>query len=191
MRPVKVSRTHLAIITGIVVLAAVALLLMGHPLICKCGYVKLWHFDVVSAENSQHLFDWYTPSHVIHGFIFYWLLWLLSKRVPLSFGVRLILAVAIEASWEVLENTDFAINRYREATIALDYYGDSVLNSVSDMAFMVLGFFVAARLPVWLTVLIAVALELFIGAAIRDNLTLNVIMFVWPLDSILQWQQGR
>lgn len=191
MRPVKVSRTQLLLIIGIIAAAALALYLMGHPLICKCGYVKLWHFDVVSAENSQHLFDWYTPSHIIHGFIFYWLLWLLSKRVPLSFGVRLILAVAIEASWEVLENTDFAINRYREATIALDYYGDSVINSVSDMAFMVLGFFMAAWLPVWLTVSIAVALELFIGAAIRDNLTLNVIMFVWPLDSILHWQQGR
>ena len=191
MRPVKVSRTHLAIITGIIVLAAIVLLLMGREPICKCGYVKLWHGVVLSSENSQHLFDWYTPSHVIHGFIFYWLLWLLSKRVPLSFGVRLILAVAIEASWEVLENTDFAINRYREATIALDYYGDSVINSVSDMAFMVLGFFMAAWLPVWLTVSIAVALELFIGAAIRDNLTLNVIMFVWPLDSILHWQQGR
>jgi hypothetical protein len=191
MRPVKVSRTQLLLIIGIIAAAALALYLMGHPLICKCGYVKLWHFDVVSAENSQHLFDWYTPSHIIHGFIFYWLLWLLSKRVPLSFGVRLILAVAIEASWEVLENTDFAINRYREATIALDYYGDSVINSVSDMAFMVLGFFMAAWLPVWLTVSIAVALELFIGATIRDNLTLNVIMFVWPLDSILHWQQGR
>lgn len=191
MRPVKVSRTQLLLIIGIIAAAALALYLMGHPLICKCGYVKLWYFDVVSAENSQHLFDWYTPSHIIHGFIFYWLLWLLSKRIPLSFGVRLILAVAIEASWEVLENTDFAINRYREATIALDYYGDSVINSVSDMAFMVLGFFMAAWLPVWLTVSIAVALELFIGAAIRDNLTLNVIMFVWPLDSILHWQQGR
>jgi uncharacterized protein DUF2585 len=185
------SRAHIAIVAGIIAAAALALYLMGHPLICKCGYVKLWHFDVVSAENSQHLFDWYTPSHIIHGFIFFWLLWLLSKRVPLSFGARLITAVAIEASWEVLENTDFAINRYREATIALDYYGDSVVNSVSDMAFMVLGFFMAAWLPVWLTVAVAVALELFIGAAIRDNLTLNVIMFVWPLDSVLHWQQGR
>ena len=98
-----------------------------------------------SAENSQHLFDWYTPSHIIHGFIFYWLLWLLSRFVPLSFGVRLVLAVAIEASWEVVENTDFVINHYREMTISLDYYGDSVINSVSDILFMVLGFFHRAR----------------------------------------------
>jgi hypothetical protein len=186
-----VSRTHIAAAAGIVAAAALALYLMGHPLICKCGTVKLWHLTVESAENSQHLIDWYTPSHVIHGFIFYALLWLVSRWVPMSFGTRLVLAVAIDASWEVLENTDFAINRYREATIALDYYGDSVINSVSDMLFLVLGFFLAAWLPVWLTVAIALALEIFIGAMIRDNLTLNVIMFLWPLDSVLHWQQAR
>jgi len=186
------SRTQSAIlVAAIVAAAAVALYLMGHPLICKCGYVKLWHFDVESAENSQHLIDWYTPSHIIHGFIFYWLLWLASRWVKLSFGMRLVLAVAIEASWEIIENIDFVINHYREMTISLDYYGDSVINSVSDILFMVLGFFLAARLPVWLTVVIAVALEVFIGAMIRDNLTLNVLMFLWPLDSILHWQQGR
>lgn len=186
------SRTQSAIlVAAIVAAAAVALYLMGHPLICKCGYVKLWHFDVESAENSQHLIDWYTPSHIIHGFIFYWLLWLASRWVKLSFGMRLVLAVAIEASWEIIENIDFVINHYREMTISLDYYGDSVINSVSDILFMVLGFFLAARLPIWLTVVIAVALEVFIGAMIRDNLTLNVLMFLWPLDSILHWQQGR
>jgi Protein of unknown function (DUF2585) len=193
MRPaMQLSRTQATLlVTGIIVAAAVAEYLMGHPLICKCGYVKLWHFDVQSAENSQHLIDWYTPSHIIHGFLFYCLLWLLSRWIPLSFGARLVLAVAIEASWEVVENTDFVINHYRELTISLDYYGDSVINSVMDILFMGLGFFVAAYLPVWLTVLIAIALELFVGAMIRDNLTLNVLMFVWPLDAVLQWQQGR
>ena len=185
------ARKPRLLVTGIIVAAAIAEYLMGHPLICKCGYVKLWHFDVQSAENSQHLIDWYTPSHIIHGFLFYWLLWLLSRLIPLSFGARLVLAVAIEASWEVVENTDFVINHYREMTISLDYYGDSVINSVMDILFMVLGFFMAAYLPVWLTVLIAIALELFVGAMIRDNLTLNVLMFVWPLDAVLQWQQGR
>jgi hypothetical protein len=186
------SRAQTAIIVaGILLAAAVAEYAMGHPLICKCGTVKLWHFDVQSSENSQHLFDWYSPSHIIHGFIFYGLLWLVSRYVPMSFGLRLVLAVAIEASWEVIENTDFVINHYREVTISLDYYGDSVINSVSDILFMVLGFFVASWLPVWLTVLIAVALELFVGVMIRDNLTLNVLMFVWPLDSVLHWQQGR
>jgi len=190
-RTMTLSRTQTGLLVAGIAAAALTLFLMGHPLICKCGYVKLWHFDVQSAENSQHLIDWYTPSHIIHGFLFYGLLWLVSRFVPLSFGMRLVLAVAVEASWEVVENTDFVINHYREMTISLDYYGDSVINSVSDILFMGLGFFLAARMPVWLTVLIAVALELFIGAMIRDNLTLNVLMFVWPLDSVLQWQQGR
>ena len=191
-RTMSLSRAQTGLlVAAIVAAAALTLYLMRHPLICKCGYVKLWHFDVQSAENSQHLIDWYTPSHIIHGFLFYGLLWLVSRFVPLSFGMRLVLAVAVEASWEVVENTDFVINHYREMTISLDYYGDSVINSASDILFMVLGFFLAARMPVWLTVLIAVALELFIGAMIRDNLTLNVLMFVWPLDSVLQWQQGR
>jgi hypothetical protein len=186
------SRTQTAIaVAAIIAAAALALYLMGHPLICKCGYVKLWHFDVQSAENSQHLIDWYSPSHLIHGFLFYWLLWLVSRWLPMSLGLRLVLAVAVEASWEVVENTDFVINHYREMTISLDYYGDSVINSVSDILFMLLGFFMAARLPVWLTVAMALALELFIGAMIRDNLTLNVLMFLWPLDSVLHWQQGR
>jgi hypothetical protein len=179
------------LVAAIILAAAIAEYLMGHLLICKCGYVKLWHFEVESAENSQHLIDWYSPSHLIHGFLFYWLLWLLSRWLPMSFGLRLVLAVAIEASWEVIENTDWVINHYREMTISLDYYGDSVINSVSDILFMVAGFCLAARLPVWLTVFIAVALEIFIGAMIRDNLTLNVLMFLWPLDSVLHWQQGR
>ena len=188
----KLTPAKTTLIVGAIVAAAgLALYLMGHPLICKCGSVKLWHFDVMSAENSQHLIDWYTPSHLIHGFLFYWGLWLLSRFLPLSFGTRLVLAVALEASWEVIENTDFVINHYREMTVSLDYYGDSVINSVSDVLVMVLGFFMAARLPVWLTVTVAVALELFVGAMIRDNLTLNVLMFLWPLEGVLHWQQGR
>lgn len=183
------TRTQIAIAAGIILIAGAALYGMGHPLICKCGYVKLWHFDVVSAENSQHIFDWYTPSHLIHGFLFYALFWLIMPRA--SFGARLIAAVLLEASWEVIENTDFVINHYRETTVSLDYYGDSVLNSVSDILFMVAGFFLAAWLPVWVTVLLAIALEVFVGVMVRDGLTLNVIMFVWPSEAILQWQQGR
>ena len=188
-RRMTVTRAQLATIALTIAVAGAMLYAMGHPLICKCGYVKLWHFQVVSAENSQHLIDWYTPSHIIHGFLFYALLWLFAPQ--LSFGAKLALAVVFEATWEVVENTDFVINHYREATVSLDYYGDSVLNSVSDILFMVLGFYLAARLPVWLTVVLAIALELFVGLMIRDGLTLNVIMFVWPLDSILAWQQGR
>jgi hypothetical protein len=179
-----------AAIAAIIIVAIAAALLpaMGRNPICTCGTVDLWVGSRDSPRTSQMLADWYSFSHIVHGLLFYAGLWLVARRWPVEW--RFLAALLIEASWEVIENTPFVIGRYRETTAALGYTGDSVVNSLSDIAMMAIGFLVARKLPLWATVGLLFVLELVPLFVIRDNLTLNIWMLLWPTDAVLNWQAG-
>jgi hypothetical protein len=187
-RPISLG-VWLAIAAAIVALQGAVILGFGHPLICTCGSIELWHGNAAGPQTSQHVTDWYTFSHISHGFIFYLLLWLIAPRT--SFALRLVLAVCIEASWEILENTPWLVERYRQGALARGYSGDSVLNSVADTFAMAFGFLLARLLPVWTTVALALGMELFTLAMIRDNLALNIIQLLYPTEAMSRWQVGE
>ena len=170
------------------------LLAMGRVPICTCGTIKLWWGVVQSAENSQHIADWYSFSHVIHGLLFYffahvlWRRWKLLGGKPASWALPI--AVGFEGLWELLENSPVIIDRYRAVTVSFGYEGDAVINSLSDIGFMALGFWIASKLPWKASLALAVAFELFTLFVIRDNLTLNVLMLVYPMEAVRSWQAG-
>jgi hypothetical protein len=173
---------------GVVVLTACVLLALGRIPWCACGTFRLWVSAAASPETSQQLADPYTFSHILHGFGFFWIGWLLLRRLPL--GVRGVLAIVVECGWEILENTPMIIDRYRANTSSLDYYGDSVLNSLGDIAAMGLGFWLASRLPFRMTLALTILTEVVLLLLIRDNLTLNIIMLLHPVEAIKRWQLG-
>ena len=179
------------LLVGAAFIASQALVLfaMGQPPICACGYVRFWGGIASGPEISQQLTDWYTYSHVLHGFAFYFALWFVAPRVPVT--TRFILALGLEAGWEIFENTPFIIERYRQSALAQGYFGDSIINSVGDAMASAFGFLVARALPVWGTVLLAISIELFLASMIRDNLTLNVVQLIHPFEAISRWQTGQ
>ncbi|WP_298308913.1 DUF2585 family protein [uncultured Erythrobacter sp.] len=192
MAILKPNRTTVLVSIVIALVTVAILIAMGRPPICECGYVKLWHGDINSMGNSQHIADWYTPSHIIHGPIFYafgWLLfakWKIGGENAVKWGLPL--AVFLEAAWEVLENTQMVIDRFRSVTANWGYSGDSVLNSFADIGWMAFGFYLAMRLPIKVTIVLSVVLELLAAWVVRDGLTLTVIMLLFPVDAIAEWQ---
>lgn len=182
------ARVGLALVA---LLAATAFVLraQGRLWICECGRVLLWVADAWSADTSQHLADPYSLTHVLHGVAFCGALALLFPRLEAS--RRFLLAVLAEAIWEVIENTNYVIDRYREATAALGYTGDTVVNSVGDIAACALGFLIARALGLWRSVVLFVAVEIILVLWIRDSLLLNILMLFYPLDSVKRWQTGQ
>jgi hypothetical protein len=182
----KRTRLFLLLALAFVIAQAATLYWLGRTPICTCGYVKLWEGNAFGPGNSQHLSDWYTPSHIVHGFIFYLFAWAVFRKSSIAW--RFAVAVFIEAAWEVVENTSWIIEYYRGNTVSLNYYGDSIINSLMDTVWMSLGFLVAWRAPVLFTVFLALAMEALAAYVIRDNLILNIMMFIYPFESIKAWQ---
>lgn len=186
MQAQATNRAAYAVVAGLILVQAAIQFAWGHPLICSCGTVRLWYGAIGGAEDSQHLTDWATPSHIIHGFLFYAFFWLIARRKPVAW--RLAAAVFLEAGWEVWENSAFVIERYRTTTVWTDYAGDSILNSLSDTIFMLVGFGLARLLPVWASVVAVVALEATTMWFIRDGLALNILMLTFPVEAVKDWQ---
>lgn len=173
-------------LVALVLFAVVILWGQGRLAWCECGRPSLWTGDVWSSHNSQHLVDPYSFSHAQHGILLYGLLVWLCPNVRI--GWRLFFAAVIEVAWEVAENSEFMIERYRTATISLEYFGDTIGNSLGDIASFLVGFWLASRLPIWLSVTLLVVTELVMVIAMRDSLSLNTLMLVYPIEAVKEWQ---
>jgi hypothetical protein len=189
----RTVRIYLGIAVCMIVLQGVLLFVMGQPMTCPCGHVALWTGVINGPENSQQLSDWYTLSHIVHGVLFFWVLSLITKYTRFKFTLlqRFLIALGIEIGWELFENSDFIINRYRSATIAFDYYGDSIVNSISDSIAMSVGFLLATKIRTSLIVAAIIFMELLAAYVVRDNLTLNIVMLLYPIEAIQVWQSSQ
>jgi hypothetical protein len=167
----------------------VQLRLQGRLWTCACGYIRAWSGDINSADNSQHFFDPYTFTHLLHGFMFIALVHLLWPRMPEVW--KIVSALSVEALWEVIENSAFVIERYRAETIAIGYTGDTILNSFGDILACGLGVVVARKLGVARTLVLAGLLEVVLLIFIRDGLLLNIIMLIYPIEALKVWQAGH
>lgn len=177
-----------------VIAAALTLTAMGRALWCSCGSAIPWSWDVWSKHNSQHVIDPYSFTHVLHGLGFYAITWLAfgGRLFPfqLSIAWRGAITAVLESGWEILENSPIVIDRYRAATISLDYFGDSVVNSVADIGCCLLGFWIASKLPWRVTLVAFFVTEAILLGWVRDSLLMNILQLVYPLESIKQWQMG-
>jgi len=182
------ARQGLVVIGGLMLVQAIVLHLLGRVWICECGAIRLWVGDMHSSELSQQILDVYTPSHIIHGMLFYGLLHLLMPRTPVL--ARLAIAVGIEVAWEIAENSPLVIEEYRKQATAAGYTGDSILNSLMDTVSMMTGFALAWLLPWQATVALAIIAEVTTGVMVRDNLTLNILNFIHRFPAIDAWQRG-
>jgi hypothetical protein len=183
------SRPYVLTAVALMAVQTIALYAMGLPPICRCGYVALWHGNPSGPETSQHILDWYTYTHVLHGFAFYFLAWLAAPR--LTTVQRFALAIGLEAGWEVFENTPMVMERYRQGALAQGYFGDSILNSVADTVAAVIGYILAWRAPVSVVVGLVIVSELIAGYAIRDGLVLNLVQLIYPTEAVSRWQAAR
>lgn len=182
------DRTSIITIAVIVVAATVILAIQGRVVWCEAGDLWPWSWTIISRHNSQHIIDPYSFTHILHGILEFWLIGLVFYKLPMAW--RFVIAIFIESSWEVVENTSYIINRYREATLSLDYFGDSITNSLADIVCCGLGFMIAKKIGSWWSLALFIATETILILTIRDSLILNIIMLIYPLDAIKGWQTG-
>ena len=186
--PLQEFPYHTSTIAIFLLASIIALDLMGRVWWCEAGDYSPWSWIVNSRHNSQHLLDPYSFTHILHGILEFWLIGLVFRMLPLAW--RFVVAIFIESSWEVVENTNYVINRYREATISLDYYGDSIANSLSDIVCCGIGCLIAYKIGRWWSLAVFVLMEVILLLWIRDSLLLNILMLLWPVDGVKQWQVG-